>query len=350
MWLPFLSTLWLSHSEPRTAPRKPAAVRLSVELLEGRLVPSQLTGIVAFGDSTVDAGNFALADGGTFPVSPPYLGGRFSNGPMWVERLAADLGMPALTPSLAGGTDYAFGAAYTRLDGLSDAGTPNIGTQISSYLGTHQQFQANQLIVMAGGANDLLAGAKPSVPASNLEQEITAMAQAGGRTFLVANGYPLGDTPQARSQGADAMHALNVATAQLNQRLAVAEDRLERSLGITIIGLDVAGFVSAATDHPAEFGLQNATGQALDAPFGQSGLVVPNPDQYLWWDQLHMTAAANRMVGALAAAAVVQRCAPQDSCTPAALDTNLGQDALQAITLLSLASTSGDEASAPLTP
>jgi phospholipase/lecithinase/hemolysin len=321
-----------------------------VEALEGRLVPAQLTEIVAFGDSTIDAGNFGLADGGTFPVSPPYLGGRFSNGPMWVERLAADLGMPALTPSLAGGTDYAFGAAYTRLDGLSDAGTPNIGTQISTYLGTHHQFQANQLLVIAGGANDLLAGEKPSVPASNLEQEITAMAQAGGLTFLVANVYPLGDTPQARSQGADVMHALNVATAQFNHRLAEAEDQLERRLGITIIRLDVAGFVSAATDHPAELGFQNVTGQALEAPFGQSGPVVPNPDQYLWWDQLHMTRAANRMVGDLAAVAVVQRCAPEDSHTLAELDSSPGPDALEVIDLMALASTRDDDASGPSTP
>jgi phospholipase/lecithinase/hemolysin len=278
---------------------------------------------VAFGDSTIDAGNLALADGGTFPVSPPYFGGRFSNGPTWVERLASDLGTAAPTPSLAGGTDYAFAGASTGLDGLSAVGTPNVGTQISSYLGDHHQFQANQLIVLAAGANDLLAGEKPSVPASNLEQEITAMAQAGGRTFLVANTYPLGDTPQGRSQGANVMHALNVATAQFNQRLAVAEDRLERTLGITIVRLDVAGFVSEATDDPAAFGFQNATDQALDAPLGQPGPVVPNPDQYLWWDQLHLTAVANRMVGDLAAAAVEQRCAPQDSLTSAELDASL---------------------------
>ena len=157
------------------------------------------------------------------------------------------------------------------------------------------------------------------------------MAQAGGRTFLVANVYPLGDTPLGRSQGPQAVHALNVATAQFNHRLALAEDRLERTLGITIIRLDVAGFVSEATDHPTEFGFQNVTGQALDAPFGQSGPVAPNPDQYLWWDQLHLTGAANRMVGDLAAVAVEQRCAPEDSRTPAELDVDQGWDALEVI-------------------
>ena len=109
-------------------------VRLQVECLEGRIVPSGLTEIVAFGDSYVDTGNLFVATGGTFPASPPYFSGRFSNGPLWVERLATDLALPAPTPSLAGGTDYAWAGAETALGGLSTVGTPNVGTQISSYL------------------------------------------------------------------------------------------------------------------------------------------------------------------------------------------------------------------------
>src|SRR5262245_37490212 len=48
--------------------------------------------VVVFGDSLSDTGNVftvtepVLAE--AIPVSPPYFQGRFSNGPVWVERLA----------------------------------------------------------------------------------------------------------------------------------------------------------------------------------------------------------------------------------------------------------------------
>jgi phospholipase/lecithinase/hemolysin len=69
---------------------------------------SQLT---VFGDSLADAGNVFLFSGGTFPPTPPYAQ-RLSNGLTAVEVLATDLGLP-LTPSLAGGRDYAYGGAET---------------------------------------------------------------------------------------------------------------------------------------------------------------------------------------------------------------------------------------------
>src|SRR3984957_13841874 len=77
------------------------------------------------GDSLSDVGNVYIATKGTKPASP-YVGGQFSNGPIWVQDLAARLGLPALTPSLAGGSDYAFGHATTGSASQTNLGTPKI--------------------------------------------------------------------------------------------------------------------------------------------------------------------------------------------------------------------------------
>jgi phospholipase/lecithinase/hemolysin len=53
-------------------------------------------GLVVFGDSLSDAGNVFAATGGNYP----YPSGRYSNGPVWAEDLAAHAGV-ALSPGPA---------------------------------------------------------------------------------------------------------------------------------------------------------------------------------------------------------------------------------------------------------
>jgi hypothetical protein len=106
------------------------------------------TGLVAFGDSLTDTGNRFAATGGTDPTSPPYDAGRWSDGPIWVEHLAAGLGLPAPTPSALGGTDYAAANAVTALSGYAHNGSANIGTQVTAYLSQHPVVDGDQLFVI----------------------------------------------------------------------------------------------------------------------------------------------------------------------------------------------------------
>src|SRR5207302_11286241 len=73
--------------------------------------------MVVFGDSLSDSGNNALAGlydptqvvtGNTYVPSNTYAPMTYSNGPVWASDAAAALGVP-LVPSLAGGTNFAFG-------------------------------------------------------------------------------------------------------------------------------------------------------------------------------------------------------------------------------------------------
>ena len=90
-----------------------------------------ISGIVSFGDSLSDVGNYYAATGGAVPpASYGYDPGRFTNGPNWVEYLARDLGVAVPTASLKGGTDYAYGGATT--------GT---GTTSSTFLARPRPFR-----------------------------------------------------------------------------------------------------------------------------------------------------------------------------------------------------------------
>ena len=103
--------------------------------------------LVIFGDSLSDVGNVWIYLGHTEPL-PPYWEGRYSNGPLWVEDLAAPLNVPVPTPYLAGGTDCAVGGATT------DANFPNVLYVVNLYLGQVPggQVDPHALYVVWAGA------------------------------------------------------------------------------------------------------------------------------------------------------------------------------------------------------
>jgi phospholipase/lecithinase/hemolysin len=115
---------------------------------------AQFSAEYVFGDSLSDVGNVFLATGE--PASP-YVNGQFSNGPVWAQDLAGRLGLPALTPSLAGGTDYAFGGATTGSPPTNSSAVPNLVQQVDAFLSVSHSNPSNALYTFSIGANDLFA-------------------------------------------------------------------------------------------------------------------------------------------------------------------------------------------------
>lgn len=115
------------------------------------------TSVTVFGDSLVDAGNLYIANGGTRP--DPKLGyfqNRFTNGYDYPDLLSIDLfGLPT-TPSLAGGTNFAFGGA--RVVDTGD-GIPDLEAQISAFTASGRPIDTNGLYILNFGGNDVF-GAK----------------------------------------------------------------------------------------------------------------------------------------------------------------------------------------------
>src|SRR4051794_6489859 len=97
-----------SHSIVTRGSRFPAIAFLAFLWLNAAVRAGGITGIVSFGDSLTDTGNLYAATG---QPPAPYDMGRFSNGPLWVEYLANQLGVAAPTASLLGGSNYAWAGA-----------------------------------------------------------------------------------------------------------------------------------------------------------------------------------------------------------------------------------------------
>ena len=202
------------------------AAGLAVVLMScATLRANPFTEIVVFGDSHSDTGNWGA--------------GRFSNGPVWVEELASELGLPPPKPSELAGTNYAWGGSRTGWGyDSSDNKQPKVGTQIDHFLGAHEA-NAHQLFVLFAGHNDFGWGGQrdATVPVSHLSEHISTLAQAGQRDFVVSNLLPLGQIPNYRGSQDEAL--LDRLAIQYNDLLAVELGNLEMSLGINIYQVDL---------------------------------------------------------------------------------------------------------------
>ncbi|HYN79126.1 MAG TPA: SGNH/GDSL hydrolase family protein [Lamprocystis sp. (in: g-proteobacteria)] len=270
--------------------------------------------IFVLGDSLSDNGNAAiatLATGGTLAAPPfdpvpsaPYaISGRVTNGPVWVEYLAKDLGN-TLTPSLAGGTDFAFGGARI-IQGATPI--PALQTQYAQLLNAVPALPTNALYVVWGGSNDTrdaLVAQNPSLldtAVDGLESIIRGLAAAGATNFLVPNVPDLGLTPEARDGGAALQFAATTFSALFNSELKAAiGDILTDLSGLTIDTLDVFGLLQEVVGPPLTMGFTDATNPCLTFNTSGPGAYCSDPGTRFFWDAIHPTTAGHAAIAAAA--------------------------------------------------
>lgn len=250
--------------------------------------------IISFGDSLSDTGNVLAATG---TPTAPYYDGNYSNGPVWVEVMAAQLGLSAPTPSQGPlGTNYAWGGARTTTDGF----VPSTQTQVATYLGdTGGVADPNAIYTILTGGNDVQAfdGVTYSAPELIADgQAVATLANdlllAGAQNILILNIPDLGTAPIADGNEALATYF----TSTFNDALLS---------GITTLGsenvmfLDIFSMTQDIVADPLSYGLTNVDDNCLVTTGGG-----PVCDSYLFWDDLHPTAAGHELLGMAAASAV----------------------------------------------
>ncbi|KZC16924.1 autotransporter outer membrane beta-barrel domain-containing protein [Rhodanobacter sp. FW510-R12] len=273
---------------------------------------ADFSNVIVFGDSLSDGGNISLASAPG--IQPPL---RFTTNPglTAAENVAAGLGF-TLKPSVAGGTDFAWGGA-----GFVNnvAAVPTIPQQLQMYLGASGgKADSRALYQVWGGANDIfyLSGALTdpnaiavgAVKAAQTELGLLNGLQAAGAKYVVVYNLPnLGLTPSAAAGGPAAQAGATQLAVLYNGVLSSGLGQLSGN-GLNVIPVNTYALLNEVVANPSAYGLSNVTAPACGAgsssvqcgPQG-SGLpytYAPGTNQtYLFADGVHPTAAVHAMLG-----------------------------------------------------
>lgn len=223
--------------------------------------------IYVFGDSLVDAGNIDAAVGSDLynPRSAGYAPGRFTNGPDYTDLLSQNLYGKYLTPSLLGGTDFAFGGAR-----IVDVGgpVPDLALQLGAYYkATSNTVNPTALYVINAGGNDVFGLEQGKLgsygtPAAYVTALLDTLAgtiqslAAHGATRILVTGIPNVDATGSA----------------LDQQVQARLDSIQPGLvGTQLVRFSYQNFFTQLVANPAAFGV---------APFTQTGNCIGNRPVY----------------------------------------------------------------------
>jgi outer membrane lipase/esterase len=272
---------------------------------------TDFSNVIVFGDSLSDGGNISLA---TAPGIQPPLRFTTNPGTTAAENVAAGLGF-TLAPSVAGGTDFAWGGA-----GFVNnvAAVPTIPQQLQMYLGANGgKADSRALYQVWGGANDIfyLSGtltdpnaiAAGAVNAAQTELGLLGGLQAAGARYVVVYNLPdLGKTPSAAAGGAAAQAGASQLAVLYNGVLSSGLGQLSNN-GLNIIPANTYALLNEVIANPSAYGFSNVTAPACGAgsssvQCGPQGSGLPytyapgTNDTYLFADGVHPTTAAHAML------------------------------------------------------
>ena len=289
------------------------------------------SGVITFGDSLSDAGNYAplIPNAGSFTTNPDDV---------WTQILANAYGSTQ-TSFTIGGLNYAWGGAPTGtiaapganpfVPGPGDAvpGVPfplqcvpatlpcqSVGEQIFVHLNSAAGVDENALYTYWAGANDIFnylgaaqgglitgaqAGQFTGASAAAAITQIGALQAAGANYIVVLNLPNIGATPAfAGTPGAASVTGLiTIYNQTLNAGLANLQDG--------IIPINAYGLVNEVMANYSAFGFTNITGTACNlALTGGSSLfctpgayVTPDANEtYMFADGVHPTGATHAIL------------------------------------------------------
>lgn len=283
---------------------------LSAFLFSSIVTAAPLHHIVVFGDSLSDNGNLYKVMNNQLPQSPPYYQGRFSNGPVWVEIVAASYFPNTAKDHLL---DYAVGGSGVSEDEGDVLFT--LKKQVNNYLMTHDdKANADDLYVVWIGSNNYL-GLPEDLEKSlvdvnaGIQNSIELLVRKGAKHILVFNIPNLGRTPAATAF--EAVDVMTYLAKEHNERLAQTFTALKSEHpDVEWLYFDLGAMFEDVMDNPNAYDLTNVTDGCIDLMSEKGSkmsllqmVARAKPtlrhdacEGYLFFDLVHPTALAHQRI------------------------------------------------------
>jgi outer membrane lipase/esterase len=293
------------------------------------LAAAPFRSMAIFGDSFSDTGNVYAATLGFIPA-PPFFQGRFSNGPVWVDYLAGDLGLSITAngsnPAEIRGNNFAVGGAKAATAVETPLGTiPSLVDQVNYFLAASLlPLPEDALYVVFAGNNDLRDAVNPSQGHDAAAQQqimqsaadavagsVEGLAAAGARHILVLHVGDLGRPPETGPTQRNNSAASTAISVAFNARLSTALADLTLPAHTRVIEFDTFAFGNRVYDDGvnqggAVYGITNFTTPIFRGYAGSPGA---DPAVSAFADDLHLSSLAH----AILAEEVYRRLVPEPS-------------------------------------
>lgn len=257
---------------------------------------TEFKNIVVFGDSLSDNGNlFAIHDEYPYPPAP-YYQGRVSDGPVWSEYLAEELGFTGIILNYAQA-----GAQSGRANNNGDF--PGFLDEVDTYLSVASTsikysgafaLPKDTLFIIWIGSNDFSKITDPvaqiTQASSNIQSALLQLIEAGGSKFMFINVPDLGKTPRSNKDVTISYMATQLAT-EFNMALEQVLSGVEEAYpNISIGRFDSFSMLSDTIDNSAVYGFTNTSDSKLNMSDGTISEGI-----YLFWDDIHPTTFTHRL-------------------------------------------------------
>jgi len=250
---------------------------------------NSFTALYAFGDS--------LSDTGRNPAEPAqsYFNGRYSNGPLWVEYLCTNLGLPYNAANNFAVSGSVTSDLLSQIDGLTAS------SNLQSALFTIQSGGNDFLHNSSLGTNDPAWGSVVSNAVVNFTNAISVLYTKGAREILVANLSSIGQVPFFNGFPTNYRVYVDSKVAAFNSQLTSAMTNvMQHSTGLRIYLADFNRKSSDILSAPASFGFTASTNGALQDPaLADKSFTGPGAN-YVFWDPVHPTTKGHALLAAVA--------------------------------------------------
>ncbi|WP_052754511.1 SGNH/GDSL hydrolase family protein [Calothrix sp. 336/3] len=257
-----------------------------------------------FGDSLSDNGNLYRITRGYFPPQP-YYRGRASNGIVWVEILGQKLKInndKIKNFAVIGSTTTNRNAIDEKTSYL----IPSLPSQVKDFTASPNQPSSQAIFVLWAGANDYLAqpqnlrATDTQFVVNNISNAAQILIDRGARNLIIPNLPDLGKIPQEIALGTSNISTERSNSHNANLRLAV-QILSEKNPHVKIILLDIHSLFQDVINQPVKYGFINVTQPCFNR---RIFTVCSNPEDYLFWDDIHPTAHGHRMLAEYAQSVV----------------------------------------------